>query len=99
MYLSPYRYLPEKPWMTLLAGAPRDAVTCIGCGCCSYVCPAELPLRRYVLRAKEEEQIRLNQRKKDAEQGNPPSDSSATPTATQSDNALPKNEQKGRDQQ
>jgi electron transport complex protein RnfC len=99
MYLSPFRYLPEKPWMTLLAGAPRDAVTCIGCGCCSYVCPAELPLRRYVLRAKEEEQIRLNQRKKDAEQGNPPSDSSATPTATQSDNALPKNEQKGRDQQ
>lgn len=73
MYLSPNRYLPEKPWMTFFSGIPRDAICCIGCGCCSYVCPSRLPLRRYVLRAKEEERIRIEERKKASAQ---------TPTAT-----------------
>lgn len=74
MYLSPNRYLPEKPWITFFSGAPRDAICCIGCGCCSYVCPAELPLRRYALRAREEERIRLEKKQQAARQssaGNP----------------------------
>ena len=75
MYLSPFRYLPEKPWITFLSGSPRDAIACIGCGCCTYACPAGLPLRRYVLRAKEEERIRLEQRKKAREQTAVPADS------------------------
>ncbi len=60
MFLQPNRYLPQKPWVALLAGRPRDAVCCIGCGCCSYVCPSHLPLRKYALRAAEEERHRLN---------------------------------------
>lgn len=75
MYLSPFRYLPEKPWITFLSGSPRDAIACIGCGCCTYACPAGLPLRRYALRAKEEERIRLEQRKKAREQTAVPADS------------------------
>ncbi len=53
MFLQPYRYLPEKPWITFLSGTPRDAECCIGCGCCSFVCPQGLPLRRYATEAKE----------------------------------------------
>ena len=32
MYLSPNRYLPEKPWVTFFSGTPRDAIACIECG-------------------------------------------------------------------
>ncbi len=66
MYLSPNRYLPEKSWMTFFSGAPRDAICCIGCGCCSYVCPSGLPLRRYALRAREEERMRIEARNKNS---------------------------------
>lgn len=54
MYLQPYRFQPQRPQISFLNGSMKDAVSCIGCGACSYVCPARIPLRRYVLRAKQE---------------------------------------------
>lgn len=71
MYLQPYRYLPEKPWIRLLAGAPQDAECCIGCGCCSFVCPAALPLRRYATEARERalEKIRQREQSRNPEKG------------------------------
>ncbi len=31
---------------------PYSVSECIDCGCCEYICPAELPLRRYIKAAK-----------------------------------------------
>ncbi|MBO5778920.1 MAG: hypothetical protein J6R82_05070 [Clostridia bacterium] len=91
MYLSPNRYLPEKSWMTFFSGAPRDAICCIGCGCCSYVCPSGLPLRRYALRAREEERMQIEARNKNSAQ---------TSTASEADRSTSDNAQrKGGDAQ
>lgn len=57
MYLQPYRFQPQRPRISFLNGRMKDAVCCIGCGACSYVCPSRIPLRRYVLRAKQEAEL------------------------------------------
>ena len=69
MFLQPYRYLPEKPWISRLSGASRDAECCIGCGCCSYVCPMGLPLRRFAEEARERQLLRRREQKEKSEKG------------------------------
>jgi electron transport complex protein RnfC len=96
MYLSPNRYLPEKAWMTFFSGAPRDAIGCIGCGCCSYACPVGLPLRRYALRAREEERIRIESRQKAIQEKAQPDLSVLTATES---TVTSEAEQKGGDSQ
>lgn len=54
MFLHPYRFRPGRPRLNLFNGNLKDAAACIGCGACSYICPSRIPLRHFVLRAKQE---------------------------------------------
>lgn len=53
MHLAPTfvnRYLQEHEWDKLQALHPQD---CMQCGCCSYICPARIPLLELVGQANE----------------------------------------------
>ena len=69
MRLMPFKINEASGAYAVGCGEKYDAMDCMGCGCCSFICPANKPLAQSIRLAKDQIAAKTNGRKEEKSNG------------------------------